>query len=68
MCFSMKSCTSCVLLAAPTLHISTASTSNNNNVEPRRNKMPRIESSFGADFVTIFLTENVDVNYLKKML
>jgi len=65
--FPRKYCTSRVLPSIPALSISTASTSNNENVESRCNKWPRIESYFGHDFVTIFLTENGDANYLDDM-
>ena len=50
--------------ATPTLPISTTSTSNNENVEPKYSKRPKTESSFGRNFVIIFLIEICDINYL----
>lgn len=36
--------------------------------EPRRSKRPRVESSFGPDFLTNFLIEDFDVNFLSDEL
>ena len=52
------------MATTPTLPISIASTTDNKNVIPRHNKRLIAESSFGLDFVTIFLTENGDINYV----
>jgi len=66
--FPMKTCAPYVLPATPTLPASTACTSNNNKiVELKCSKMPRFESSFGPDFVTIFRARNGDISYLDDM-
>ena len=62
--FLMETCAPHTLPVASTLRTSTASTSKIENAKPRCSKKPRIESSFGPDFVTIFLTENSNRNYL----
>ena len=62
--FPMKSYASQMLPTTRVLPINTASTSNNEFVEPRCRKKSRTESSFSPDFVTVFLTENGYINYL----
>jgi len=37
-------------------------------VEPMRSKRRRVETSFGPDFLTNFLIEDVDINFLSNEL
>ena len=41
---------------------------NSKNIEPRRSKRQRTETSFGPDFITAFLTEIIDVDILSEEL
>ena len=45
--------------------VSTCSSSVKDSVnEPKRSKRPKIETSFGPNFLTNFLNEDFDVNFL----
>ncbi|OIT19160.1 hypothetical protein A4A49_56857, partial [Nicotiana attenuata] len=47
---------------------SSSATSNEHENELRRSKRRRIEASFGPDFITTFLTENIDLDVLNDEL
>ena len=59
----MDTCTLRMLSTTFTL-LDNHSTSNNEGVELRHKKRSRNESPFGRDFVSVFLIENGDMNYL----
>ena len=63
--FSVKTCTPHILPTPPIILVNSTSTSNIENVEPIHNT--KTKSSFGPILVTISLTKNCDMNYIKDL-